>query len=174
MLVIALGAIVFPVKYLLFLFSRQRWSLKTFSLLPLIFILPFFALQLSIPGKDFSALLSFPVIGKLLYGALMLPAIIFIATSVGHFRHGRWKYLAYFGLLTVILSFCFGLWMLSSQPLVANSRYDFTDVRLLWLLLVGAWLIGLGIIAIWIFVRVGRLVIRSAKRIFSRPKMATS
>ena len=163
LLLLTAGTIIFPLLFLRRMFRHGNWGLKTFLLLPLVFVIPYFALQLDL-GYETGKL---HVVRKLLVGNLCLPAIVFFWSLVNHLWHSRWKSFIILVLLMVIFSTLCAVFILASAQLPAGSRFNFADWRLTFPLLYGSWGTGallLGwkaIVAVW---RLGRGVLKLTQR----------
>ena len=182
-LLIVLGVLVVPFFYVRYLASRKRWSLQTFLLLPLLFVIPFLVLQLPLevngdqPAHDAVREFGVPLwIGKVMIASLILPAVVFVAAWIKFLWCGNWKRWIGLSMATIVISIAIGglTLLVHSFQLPAGNRYDWYDWGTVMLIVYSSWVAGLGVIAIWIFASAGRFVIRFAKRIFRRPQLATS
>ena len=181
--IIVLGAFVFPFFYVRNMVLRKRWSLQIVLLMPLLFVVPYLVLQLPLEVNGdqpaYEAARKFGLqlwMGKLLIASLALPDVVFVAVWIKHLWSGEWKRLVRLSIVAIVISIVMGgltMWTHSYQ-FPAGSRYDLYDWRTAMLFLYGTWFAGLGIIVIWIFVSIGRFLLRLAKRIFRQPELATA
>ena len=182
-LLIVFGALIFPFFYVRYLVLRKRWSLQSFLLLPLLFLIPYIALQLPLGvGSDsLAATLArdngWPLwTEKLLIASMAIPAMVFVTALIKHLWNGNWKRLLWLLIATIVISIVIGGLMLRAEmnQLSTGTRYDWYDWGNLNLILYGSWFAGLGIVGIWILFPTVRLITRLARRIFGRAKLATA
>ena len=182
-LLIVLGAFVFPFFYLRYMFTRKRWSLQSFMLLPLLFVVPYLVLQLPLetsrdqPAYEAARQFGWQLwMGKLLVASMAVPTVVFTAVWIKHLWFGNWTRLIQMSVIAIVISMVMGGLMLfgRSFQFPAGSRYDWYDWGTVMLILYGSWFVGFFIIGRWIFGSAGRFCIKLAKRIFSRPRLATT
>ena len=178
-LLVAMGAIVFPFLFLQRMFRHSNWSLQTFLLLPLAFVIPYYALQLPLVyagrslGQDWVASFGQSAwVGKLIVASLFLPVISFFWSLVSHLWASRWRSFIIIVLLTVLFSAAIGASSLIAniQRFPSGSRLNFADWGHAYLLPFGIWTAGFGIllqkafVAVWRWGRgVLKLISRSPK-----------
>ena len=182
-LLIVLGAFVFPFFFIRSMFLQRRWSLQSFLLLPMLFVVPYLVLHLPLEGPSYiRADESARAYGwqlwmwKLWIVSLMLPNVVFVAAWIKHLWHREWKWLIGLSIAAILFSILAGAQILWGRDYQCptGSHYDWHDWGTVYLILYGSWYVGWGVFGIWILMTIGRFVIQSVKRIFRQPKLATS
>ena len=179
-LLVAAGAIVFPFLFLRRMFRDGNWSLQTLLLLPLVFVIPYFALQLPLvfaghmPGGEWMGYSSqFAWVNKLIFVSLYIPVISFFWRLVSHLHAGRWRSFAGIVLLMILTSVFFGAFNLLGrmQQFPSGSRFNFADWGHVYLFVYGIWMIGFLILVQEVLTTAGDWRKRLVKLIRRGPKL---
>ena len=175
-LLIVMGAVMFPFFFVRKLFVQKQWSLKVFLLLPLLFAVPYLVLQLPLEvGGDFQVS-NKNWIGKLLGSCVMtLPVLGYVIVWVKQLWQRNWKRLLLWTVAPIAIGILLGgMILLGHKPLPSGGRYDWFNIQSTRLIFSGVYCLGLIIVATWVFTSVFGGLNALRKRIFSRPKLATS
>ena len=182
-LLIVVGAILFPFFYIRFMLSKKSWSLQHFMLLPLIFVIPYLVLQLplEVDGNSLArhSALQFGVslwIGKLWVAGLAVPVLVFVAVWIKNLWNGNWRHLIGMSSVVIVIAIALGAMMLlaNNREFPEGSHYDWYDWSSIMLFVYGMWFVGFLVISKSLLASIGRFLMRSARWISRRPKLATS
>ena len=179
MLMIVIGAAVFPFFFLRKMFSQKSWDLKTFLLLPLLFAIPYLVLQLplevKIDGYDDLRRDGIEWTAKL-PGAcfVLLPVLGFVTVWAKELWQRNWMRWGLLSITPIVIALLIAAMLLFSKSgsLPPGSRYDWYDFRSAKLVFSGVYFVGLVFVAAWFFSFLWGVMKGLRNMIFRRPKLA--
>ena len=146
---IAIGVFIFPAFFLWAMFRKKRWSLQTFMLLPLLFVVPWVCLNLPVSDAIFfmdqgtSELMA-----KAMLGLFIVPILLVVGELVYRVWKFQWVRLFLMLVVVALLSVAYAalLFTFDISNLPPGGRYDLWDPLSLLLLNIGAWFFGIWIV----------------------------
>ena len=169
---VALGAIIFPLFFLRRMIGKSQWTLRSFLMLPLLFVVPFLALRLPFEfGSTLASGMSVPDwTGKLIGAALGVPTLVFVALCFKSFLNLQWKHLFFLlaGALCISLVEAGVLFVSALSRLPDGGCLQWWNLELLMMFSTGAWVVGAVFCVLWIYNDFGSLLKRGTDFLFLR------